>query len=501
MKVLVKKRQLIHAETDAVILSFYEEDLSLSSTAKAIDKQCKGKLSAFLETGDFKGKLYQTAVIYSDGKIPAKRIIFSGLGKKKDLDLEKIRGIYAKTASYVRFLQLKSFAAALDQINGGLNLADTAEAMVEGVNLGLYQFTPFKTLDLDNISTVDEFVIYEEEKDRYEMICLAAKTADTICRAACFARDIVSMPANNMTPTDLANEALNIAKKRKTVTCKVFDENHMKKLGMNALLGVAKGSDEPAKFIIMEYRGTKRSVAPIVLVGKGLTFDSGGISLKPAEKMDEMKTDMAGAAAVLGAIQAVSDLQLPVHVIGLVPTTENLPSGKAYKPGDILKSLSGKTIEVLNTDAEGRLILADALAYADRFKPAAVIDIATLTGACIIALGEQVIGMMGTDEELKEKIRLSAENTGERVWELPLWEDYHELIKSDVADFKNSAGRPAGTITAAAFLSKFTGDYPWVHLDIAGPAWITRDRPYIPKGASGVGVRLFTELLRKWDTK
>jgi leucyl aminopeptidase len=389
----------------------------------------------------------------------------------------------------------------LDQLYEGLSLSDTAEAAVEGVYLGLYQFTPFKTLDIESIRTVDEFVIYEEEKERYERISLSAKTADTICRAVCFARDIVSMPANNMTPTDLANEALNISKKRKTVTCKIIDENQMKKLGMNALLGVAKGSDEPAKFIILEYKGTKRSIAPIVLVGKGLTFDSGGISLKPAEKMDEMKTDMAGAAAVLGAIQAVSDLQLQVHVVGLVPTTENLPSGKAYKPGDILKSLSGKTIEVLNTDAEGRLILADALAYADRFKPAAVIDIATLTGACIVALGEQVIGMMGTDDELKKKIRLSADKTGERVWELPLWEDYHELIKSDVADFKNSAGRPAGTITAAAFLSKFTGDYPWVHLDIAGPAWTTKDRPYIPKGASGVGVRLFTELLRQWDTK
>jgi leucyl aminopeptidase len=237
------------------------------------------------------------------------------------------------------------------------------------------------------------------------------------------------------------------------------------------------------------------------LVGKGLTFDSGGISLKPADKMDEMKTDMAGAAAVLGAIRAASDLKLRLNVVGLIPATENLPSGQSYKPGDILKSLSGKTIEVLNTDAEGRLILADALAYAGRYNPQAILDIATLTGACVVALGEQTIGMMGNDDALKNQVRRAADKTGERVWELPLWEEYHDLIKSDIADFKNSSGRPAGTITAAAFLSKFAGDYPWVHLDIAGPAWTTKDRPYIPKGASGVGVRLFTDLLRHWGNK
>ncbi|KFZ44765.1 hypothetical protein KD27_03665, partial [Smithella sp. D17] len=239
-----------------------------------------------------------------------------------------------------------------------------------------------------------------------------------------------------------------------------------------------------------------KSAAPIVLVGKGLTFDSGGISIKPAEKMDEMKTDMSGGAAVMGVIMAAADLQLPLNIVALVPATENMPGGSAYKPGDIVKSYSGKTIEVLNTDAEGRLILADALAYASELKPAAVVDVATLTGACVIALGDDVIGMLGTDDKLKNEINGAAQTTGELVWELPLWESYHELIKSDIADYKNSSGRVASTITAAAFLSKFAGDSPWVHLDIAGPAWTTKDKPYIPKGASGVTVRLLVEFLR-----
>jgi leucyl aminopeptidase len=271
----------------------------------------------------------------------------------------------------------------------------------------------------------------------------------------------------------------------------------MKKTGMNALLGVASGSAQEPKFIILEYSGGKKGNAPIVLVGKGLTFDSGGISIKPAEKMDEMKTDMSGGAAVIGAVMAAADLRLPLNVVGLIPATENMPGGSALKPGDILKSYSGKTIEIVNTDAEGRLILADALSYASKFKPQAIIDIATLTGACVVALGDDVIGMLGTDEKLKSEISQAARESGELVWELPLWDIYSDQIKSDIADYKNSGGRAAGTITAAMFLSKFVGDFPWVHLDIAGPAWFEKDRSYIPKGASGIPVRLLVEFLKK----
>jgi leucyl aminopeptidase len=368
--------------------------------------------------------------------------------------------------------------------------------VVEGALLGLYRFTPYKTVDREIMTDVREIHIVEEDEGRLKIIKDAAKTAEAISKAVIFARDLVSRPGNDMTPSDLAGEALTVAKRR-PVKLKVLDVAALKKLGMNALLGVARGSSEPAKFIILQYRGRRKSGAPIVLVGKGLTFDSGGISIKPSEKMGEMKTDMAGGAAVMGAIMAAADLKLPVHVVGLIPATENLPDGRAYKPGDILKSLSGRTIEVITTDAEGRLILADALTYALRYKPAAVIDLATLTGACIVALGDHVIGMMGTGEALKSDIRAAAEMTGERVWELPLWEDYDELIKSDIADFKNSGGRAGGAITAAAFLKQFVDSVPWLHLDIAGPSWLTKDRPYIPKGASGVGVRLMVQFLRE----
>ena len=419
------------------------------------------------------------------------------MGKRSELTLDRLRGVFAKAAQHARSLKLKSAAASVDAGLFDFPLSDAAEAMVEGVLLGLYQFTPFKTVERDAIRVLDKFILAEENPETYITIAKAAESAEIVSEAVAFARDMVSMPGNEMTPTNLASEARKIARHNKKVSCTVMDESQMKKLGMNALLGVARGSDQPAKFITLEYMAGKTSPV-IVLVGKGLTFDSGGISLKPADKMDEMKTDMSGGAAVLGAIRAVADLGLKVNVVGLVPSTENLPGGNAYKPGDILKSYSGKTIEVLNTDAEGRLILADALAYAGKWKPAAILDIATLTGACIVALGEQTIGMMGTDETLKAIVREAGEKTGERVWELPLWEEYQEMVKSDVADYKNSTGRPAGTITAAAFLSKFVGDFPWVHLDIAGPAWGAKDRPYTPKGASGVGVRLFTEFLKKW---
>lgn len=500
MKTVVKKENLADVKTEVLLIPFFEGDDAGGAKTKALDKQCRGLIKTFFKAGDFQGKLYQTSLIYTQNAIKSPRVLLIGLGKKTDFNLDKLRSVYARGAQWVRSANLKSFAVTIDDRYLSFPLDMAAEAATEGALLGLYQFTAFKTVDRDHIREIDEFIFCEETKGSHEVLSKAVKTAELVCNAVQFARDIVSMPSNQMTPTDLAREAFTVAKRHKTLGVSVLEAADMKKLGMNALLGVARGSDEPPKFIILEYNGGGKSLSPIILVGKGLTFDSGGISLKPAEKMDEMKTDMAGAAAVLGAIRAVSDLKLPLHVIGLIPATENMPSGKSYKPGDILKSLSGKTIEVLNTDAEGRLILADALNYADRYKPQAILDIATLTGACIVALGEQTIGMLGSDDDLKNRVRQAAEKTGERVWELPLWEEYHDLIKSDIADFKNSAGRPAGTITAAAFLSKFAGDYPWVHLDIAGPAWTTKDRPYIPKGASGVGVRLFTDLLRHWKS-
>jgi leucyl aminopeptidase len=500
MKILVKKGKIAKHVSEALVIPHFEDVTELTGTVKLLDDTSGGLIREVIDHGDFEGKYLQVSIIYTRGMIPAKRIVFVGMGKKAEFTLEKMRGVFSKSAQQVRQLKLKEFSTALDFIGTEEPLTDRAHAVAEGVFLGLYEFTPFKTVDTDKSRVINEFTIIEENEDACKIIKSAAKTAEIISRAVYFTRDMVSAPSNAMTPSGMVLEARKVAS-RKNVILKVLDEKNMKKIGMNSLLGVARGSDEPAKFIILEYSGGKKSDPVLALVGKGLTFDSGGICIKPSENMDEMKTDMAGGAAVMGTIMAVSDLQMKVNVVGLIPATENLPGGKAYKPGDILKSLSGQTIEVLNTDAEGRLILADALTYAGRFKPAAIIDLATLTGACVIALGDHVIGMMGTDEELIKKISEAAFATGERVWELPLWEDYHELIKSDIADFKNTGGRPGGAITAAAFLSKFVGNYPWVHLDIAGPAWLKKDKPYIPKGASGVGVRLLVNFLKDWQKK
>jgi leucyl aminopeptidase len=497
MKIDIKKGKLTKYPTEALIITYFEDGASPEGAAGLLDKAVGGLVTDLIKSGDFQGKLYQLAVLYTKGRVPAKRIILAGLGLKERFDLEKMRGVYAKAAQQVRALGLKECTFFMDADGNGQASRQMTEAALEGAILGLYQFTSYKTLERDQIKTIDRITVIAGRESALKEIRAAATSVEIVARAVYFTRDLVSTPGNAMTPSDMVKAARRITKQRR-VNLKVLNAAQMKTLGMHALLGVARGSDEPAKFIILEYGGAKRNEPPVVLVGKGLTFDSGGISIKPSENMGEMKSDMAGGAAVLGAVMAAADLQLPLNLVGLVPATENLSGGSALKPGDILKSLSGQTIEVVNTDAEGRLILADALTYAQRFKPAAVIDLATLTGACIIALGDHVIGMLGNNARLKESIRMAGEQTGERVWELPLWEDYDELIKSDVADFKNSGSRVGGAITAAAFLSHFVGAYPWVHLDIAGPAWLTKDKTYMPKGASGIGVRLMIQFLMGW---
>ena len=494
VKIHVKKGKLTAIKSQAIILALFQDQKELTGTPLLIDQAGNGLITELINNGDFAAKPSQISVVYTRGAIPAQRIALVGLGKKSAVNLEIIRTAFAKIMQYLRNINVQE-AATSPELNLLPEEKDkTVQAIVEGALLGLYQYTPYKTVGREDIKEMEQLNIVVEGKE-YSFIESAVKKAQIITGAVYFARDLVSAPSNEMTPSVMAQKAGQIAR-RKNVTGKVLDKAKIKLLGMNSLLGVAAGSNEEPKFIILEYSGGSKSAAPIVLVGKGLTFDSGGICIKPAEKMDEMKSDMAGGAAVMGAVMAAADLQLPLNIIGLIPATENMPSGTAYKPGDILKSYSGKTIEVINTDAEGRLILADALSYASRYKPAAIIDVATLTGACIIALGEDVIGMLGKDEQLKKEINKAAKITGELVWELPLWESYHEQIKSDIADYKNSGGRAAGTITAAAFLSKFVGDFPWVHLDIAGPAWTSKDKSYIPKGASGIAVRLLVEFLR-----
>jgi len=423
-------------------------------------------------------------------------VILVGMGKEEEIDCEKIRGAYARALRVARSLRLRRVVIECSYDYRSLSCETVLTCAIEGALLGHYRYLPYKTSSPDWDPDVEQLLVAIPDKATYESVKECLNERATICQGVCFARDLTSTPANDLTPTILSEKAKELTKGVRALKCRVLEREELEKLGMNAFLGVARGSHEPPKFIILEYKGTKSSIPPVVLIGKGLTFDSGGISLKPAEKMEEMKSDMAGAAAVMATIKTLAALRTPVNCVGLIAATENLPGGRALKPGDVLRSLSGKTIEVVNTDAEGRLTLADVLAYAARYQPAAVIDIATLTGACIVALGEQLIGLMGTDPQLINRLKEAGEQTGEFLWELPLWEPYDELIKSDIADVKNTGGRPAGTITAGLFLREFVDAYPWAHLDIAGAAWQSKDRPYIPKGASGIGVRLLVQFLR-----
>ncbi len=498
MEVILHKGRLEAFPSEAAVGFHFEGDENLQRDTAAMDRVTGGLISGVIQSGDFRGELYQASLIYTKGNLPPKRILLMGLGKRGDFSLDKWRGASSKAAQFLRDKGIREFSLG-PYLAGERKISpeDFSQGLVEGIRLGLYQFTELKTEGREKIKELQRVHVITPDEKRISRIRNSMDVAERISEAVYLTRDLVSRPANRKTPSMLAQVAMGVAKNN-GLRVKVLDVNEMKKLGMGALLAVASGSREPPKFIILEYRPRRSGLDTVVVIGKAITFDSGGLSLKPSENMDRMKHDMAGGAAAIGIIQAVSQLKLPLRLIALIPATENLPGGSAYRPGDVLTSLNGKTIEVISTDAEGRLILADALSYSQRIKPKAIIDLATLTGACIIALGENVTGMMGNDDILKARVKRAAERTGEQVWELPLWEEYEEQIKSDIADVKNVGGRPAGTITAGAFLKKFVGEYPWVHLDIAGPVWTEKDKPYIPKGATGVGVRLVVQLLRDW---
>jgi len=495
VKIHAKRGQLSRGLCEAALFSHFEGEKDLRHSATGLDKILTEQIKELFKSGEFEGKHQQISLIHARMRSGPKRILLVGLGKRKDCSLEKIRQASAKAAQHVRNLGLPSFSASL--IAGDLDTfspGEIAQAMVEGILLGLYQFTVYKTEVVDSSRSIREFTILEEDPRRFNEIQKGIHLGKILAEATNLARDLGNYPSNDVTPTRLSELANGIAVEQ-GLKCKVLDKPQMEALGMGALLGVSRGSQEPAKFIILNYQGEKSNSQPIALVGKTITFDTGGISIKPSEKMEQMKYDMMGGASVMCAIKAAAQLKLPVNIVGFLPATENMPSGTAIKPGDIIRTLSGKTVEVINTDAEGRLILADALTYALRYRPTAILDLATLTGACTVALGHHAIGLLGNNVDLLNRVKKSAQATGERVWELPLWEEYSDQIKSDIADIKNVGGRGGGTITAAAFLSKFVSDYPWAHLDIASTAWADEARSYIPKGPTGIGVRLLANFL------
>ena len=463
---------------------------SLPPSLTALDQAVGGAINRVLAAGDFSGKRDEVVVLYPSG--PAARVLLVGLGKPDEIDRTAIRRAAAVAAKRARSFGAPRAAFHLpSETRGRVGPAEAAQVIAEGLAQGVWQYHEMKRRDEDNKKPQLERVDILATEAATEMKA-GHRVGQAIGAGQTFARGIQVLPSNICTPSYLAERARELAL-RYGFAVTILDKAAIEKEKMGALLSVAQGSAEEPRFIVLEYQGADS--APVVLVGKGVTFDTGGISIKPAQNMEDMKYDMSGAAAVLGAFEAIGRLKPAVHVVGLIPSTENMPSGTAVKPGDVVTSHLGKTIEVINTDAEGRLILCDALSYARQYRPAAVIDIATLTGAIVVALGHTAAGVMGTDEQLVEEVRAAGEKAGERVWPLPLWEDYRDLMKSDIADVKNSGGRPAGSISAGWFLREFVDGFPWAHLDIAGTAYSDREDPTRVKGPTGIGVRLFTELV------
>ncbi len=495
MNITVDIGDFRQVETGAVLIPVLEDDMH-NELLLAADSALDGRIQAFLNLGDFKGKPKTTSVLYTNGEIAAPRVILVGLGLFEKLDAEQVRQVAGHTARQVRDIGLKSITVPIPPETQD----DWAQAAVEASLLSLYEFKQHKTQSDDkededkSLESMTFLVGSESEKSLMERL---VERGETIASGTMLARDLSNQPGNHLTPTQLAEKAEEVAE-TVGLNCTVFDKPTLQEKGFRTLLAVAQGSAEEPRFIILDYTPKGEGHDTVALVGKGITFDTGGISLKSGKGMDEMKHDMSGAAAVLGAMQVIGQLKPDVRVLGIIATTENMPGSTAIKPGDVVTSFGGKTIEIMNTDAEGRLILADALGWTAQYEPNGVIDLATLTGAVITCLGHIAAGAMGTDDALMEKVKKAADKTYERVWQLPLWDDYDEGVKSKVADVQNIGDGTSGTIAGAAFLKKFAEGYPWVHLDIAGTAWGMKGSTYIPEGASGYGVRLLVQLIEDW---
>lgn len=492
MKFTVFSNNVLEKETDCLVVAVTEEAAEQSNIFMSLDQALDGYLSKGLEDGQFSAKKKETSIIHTFGKIAAQRVMLVGLGKQEKLDFAAVREVSARIALDAVKAKCKdivvSFPAAAE-----LNITATelGHAFAEGATLATYKFDGYQK-DKEEHKTLDAaaLVAVDGEEAQLEAGLL---TGVAFAKGTNLARDFVNTPANYLTPTVFANAAVEVAK-RYGMEVQVLERTDMEKLGMGALLGVAQGSANPPKLVVIKYQGRDTWDHVISFVGKGITFDTGGISLKPAAGMEAMVMDMGGAAAVIGAMDTIGRIKPKANILAVVPMVENMPDGAAYRPGDVLTSMSGRTIEVISTDAEGRLILADAITYAKSIGADYIVDLATLTGAVLVALGTKTTAAMTNNKDWVSDVLQSASDAGELMWELPTFDVYREQYKSRIADLKNTGGRHAGTITAGMFLGEFAEDTPWVHLDIAGTAWQDKNSDLNPTGATGVMVRTLTRI-------
>jgi leucyl aminopeptidase len=492
MEIRVVTGQITDNQNDAIVLHRFEDESNLEGDLQVIDRILEGEISRLINRGEIRGKYKEINTIHTLGKLPSEKVVVSGLGKKSELTIDKIR---MATAEGCKALKQSSATITISVITGNeanIGIESASQAITEGALLGAYTFKKHMTNieDSKDIQRVDIIVKDAERKDIESGIWKGRIMSEAVI----LARDMVNEPANVMNPTKMAEIAEELAH-RYNLGSEILEREEMKNLGMGGLLGVSQGSQQPPKFIILRYKGTNRDEIDVALVGKGITFDSGGISIKPSENMGEMKGDMAGGASVIAAISAIAQFKPEINVAAIIPATENLPSGTAMRPGDIITIMNGKTVEIISTDAEGRLILADSLSYVRKMGAKRIIDIATLTGACHVALGDICTGAFSNNQELVNRVIEAGTQCGECMWQMPMNDEYREQNKSDVADLKNTGGRYGGAITAAWFLREFVDTTPWVHLDIAGTFMIDKNRGYQGKGATGIPVRTLINLL------
>ena len=478
---------------DAIIVNLFEGVTAPGGATGAVDKALDGAISKLIAQGDIRGKSGEVTTVHTFGKLKAPRVIVAGLGKQKEFDLDAVRNLSANLVRALRKPNIKSIATIAHGAGiGGLDPDACAQAVAEGALLGSYRFLKHKKAEEDP-TEIAKVTLVESDGTKAKSMKVAAERGVALAEATNLARDMANAPSNHLTPTDLAARASEVAKKHK-LEIEVLERADMEKKGMGSMLSVAKGSAEPPKMIRLSYKGRKGSGYDLALVGKGITFDTGGISIKPAANMEAMKADMTGAASVIAAMGAIASLKPKVNVVGIAPCTENMPGGSATKPGDVVSAMNGRTIEIINTDAEGRLVLADGLCWAKELGATHILDVATLTGAVTSALGDVAYGLMTNNDEFCSQLEAAAAAAGEKTWRLPMFKEYDELIKSDVADCKNTGTRGAGTIVGAKFLEPFVGDTPWIHMDIAGVDMMPSDRGWVSKGASGYSVRAMINL-------